>query len=153
MKLTSTTLLVLICITTTLSAQNLDWASKVGTRSFPSGEKVYSVNKYGAVNDGKTINTKSIQKAIDACAKKGGGVVSFQAGTYVTGALFLKDNVHPVSRNCCDPLAGDRPAREKGIHPPLFCPGILHDPAECLWFLYTPGYAIAVFYSLVPLVL
>ena len=31
---------------------------------------------YGAVNDGKTINTKAIQKAIDDSADKGGGTVN-----------------------------------------------------------------------------
>lgn len=52
------------------------------------------VNNFGAISDGKTINTAAIQKAIDACASKGGGIVSFKPGTYVTGALFLKANVH-----------------------------------------------------------
>ncbi|HAX94273.1 MAG TPA: hypothetical protein DCY25_10090, partial [Bacteroidales bacterium] len=50
-----------------------------------------NVIDYGAVNDGKTINTKEIQKAIDDCAKKGGGTVHFPAGRYVTGTIFLKN--------------------------------------------------------------
>jgi len=85
-----------ICFSTIslIKAQNLEWASKVGSRSFPKDEKIFSVNKFGAVKDGKTNSTKFIQKAIDACAKKGGGIVVFESGTYVTGALFLKNNVH-----------------------------------------------------------
>ena len=86
--------LVLWFSTITCNAQNLDWASKVGSRSFPTNEKVFSVNKYGAVGDGKTNCTSFIQKAIEACTKKGGGIVAFEKGTYLTGALFLKDNVH-----------------------------------------------------------
>lgn len=47
----------------------------------------------GAVNDGKTISTKAIQKAIDECAEKGGGTVHFPAGRYISGTLFLKSFV------------------------------------------------------------
>ena len=77
-------------------AQNLPapaWTKKVGSRSFPSSQKIYYVNDFGAVNDTTTVNTSSIQKAIDECAAKGGGIVAFKSGTYVTGALFLKSNV------------------------------------------------------------
>lgn len=48
---------------------------------------------YGAKPDGKTVNTKMIQKAIDACADAGGGTVVFKPGTYMTGSIFLKDKV------------------------------------------------------------
>jgi len=70
------------------------WTKKVGSRSFPSSQKIYYVNDFGAVNDTTTVNTSSIQKAIDECAAKGGGIVAFKSGTYVTGALFLKSNVN-----------------------------------------------------------
>jgi hypothetical protein len=53
----------------------------------------FNIMDYGAVNDGKTINTKSIQKAIDDCAGKGGGTVYFPAGRYISGTLFLKSFV------------------------------------------------------------
>ena len=54
---------------------------------------VVNVTDYGAVNDGKTICTRGIQKAIDDCAKKGGGTVYFPAGRYISGTLFLKSFV------------------------------------------------------------
>ena len=65
-----------------------EWTKKVGARSFPSGKTVYYVNSFGAVSDTVTINTKAIQRAIDACAAKGGGIVAFRPGTYVTGCLL-----------------------------------------------------------------
>ncbi len=49
-----------------------------------------NVLDFGAVNNGKTISTQAIQKAIDDCAKKGGGTVHFPAGRYITGTIFLK---------------------------------------------------------------
>ena len=53
----------------------------------------FRVEKYGAVGDGKTLNTVAIQKAIDACSKKGGGVVLFSKGDYVTGTFEIKSGV------------------------------------------------------------
>ncbi len=54
---------------------------------------VHDVTQYGAVADGKTLNTASIQAAIDACAAAG-GVVSFPPGSFLTGTIYLKSGVH-----------------------------------------------------------
>ena len=54
---------------------------------------VYSVSDFGAVGDGQTLNTKSIQNAIDTCSQNGGGRVLVASGKYLTGTLFLKDHV------------------------------------------------------------
>ena len=51
------------------------------------------VRSFGAVGDGTTINTASIQAAIDYVASKGGGKVVFTPGDYVTGSIFLKNGV------------------------------------------------------------
>lgn len=54
---------------------------------------VYDVGAFGAVGDGKTINTVAIQRAINTCAGAGGGTVLISNGVYLTGALFLKQGV------------------------------------------------------------
>jgi len=53
----------------------------------------YLVTDYGAKGDGKTNNTKFIQKAIDACAAKGGGRVIVPAGEFLTYMVAVKSNV------------------------------------------------------------
>ncbi len=53
----------------------------------------YFVENYGAVADGKTLNTKAIQNAIEEASFKGGGQVVFSKGIYLTGSIILKSNV------------------------------------------------------------
>ncbi len=63
--------------------------------SCTSGHKtgVYDVTDYGAATDGTTLATEAIQKAIDACAADGGGVVTVPKGDYLTATLNLRNNV------------------------------------------------------------
>jgi polygalacturonase len=56
-------------------------------------ERYYYVEDFGAIADGETLNTASIQQAIDACHMAGGGVVLFSKGWYLTGTVYLKSNV------------------------------------------------------------
>jgi polygalacturonase len=53
-----------------------------------------NIVKYGAKSDGITLNTKSINNAIIACNKKGGGVVLIPKGFWLTGPIELKSNVN-----------------------------------------------------------
>ncbi len=55
--------------------------------------KSYDVCSYGAINDGKTLATQAINKAITDCNAAGGGTVVVPTGTYLTGTIILKDNV------------------------------------------------------------
>lgn len=55
--------------------------------------KDVTITDFGAKADGKTVATQAIQKAIDACNQSGGGQVIVPAGTFVTGTIFIKDNV------------------------------------------------------------
>jgi polygalacturonase len=56
-------------------------------------KKTFKVEKYGAIGDSVKLNTIAIQKAIDDCSQKGGGVVLFSKGQYVTGTIDLKSGV------------------------------------------------------------
>jgi polygalacturonase len=53
-----------------------------------------SILKYGAKDDGITLNTRSINGAINECSNKGGGVVLVPAGFWLSGPLVLKSNVN-----------------------------------------------------------
>jgi hypothetical protein len=70
------------------------WTKLTGARNTPGRKKVFPANEFGAKADGITNSTKAIQKAVDECARSGGGIVSFEKGEYVTGAIYLKSNVN-----------------------------------------------------------
>jgi polygalacturonase len=53
----------------------------------------FNVRDYGAVGDGRTLDTVALQAAIDTCHQRGGGTIFFPAGTYVTGSLFLHNHI------------------------------------------------------------
>jgi hypothetical protein len=54
---------------------------------------VYNVKDFGAKGDGVRDDTGSIQNAIDACVRGGGGTVLFPVGTYAVGlTLTLPQN-------------------------------------------------------------
>ena len=54
---------------------------------------VYNASKFGIRSDGVTMNTRSIQYAIDWIAEQGGGTLRFWVGRYLTGSIHLKSNV------------------------------------------------------------
>lgn len=78
------TLSILLCILLFLSA-----ASAQKTRVM-----TYNVRDYGAVGDGKNLDSPPINKTIEACALGGGGTVVVPSGTYLSGSIHLKSNVH-----------------------------------------------------------
>ena len=53
----------------------------------------YDITKYGVADDGK-VYTRQLQDLIDYIGEGGGGVLVVPKGTYYTGALFFKQNVH-----------------------------------------------------------
>lgn len=72
-------LVVLLLLSTTLLAQI-------------NSLNIYNVKDFGAIGDGKTLETNALQKAIDECSVLG-GTVYFPSGRYLTGSLELKSNV------------------------------------------------------------
>jgi len=66
--------------------------SRIKAPTFPN--KDFNITNYGAVGDGNTNCTKVINNAILAANKAGGGRVVVPAGTFLTGAIYLKSNVN-----------------------------------------------------------
>ena len=58
-----------------------------------SQSTAYNIKNYGAKGDGKNLDTKAIDKAIDAASAAGGGTVFFPAGDYLSVTIHLKSNV------------------------------------------------------------
>jgi len=86
-------LIVILIITGTASFAQFN--AKMPVIISPKFKKdTCSILKFGAVSDGNTLNTKAINNAIDACNKKGGGVVLVPSGLWLTGPVVIKSNVN-----------------------------------------------------------
>lgn len=66
-----------------------------GLAQEPTGadRRRFVVTDFGAVADGKTLNTVAIQQAIDRAEAAGRGVVEIPKGTFRSGSIFLKRGV------------------------------------------------------------
>ncbi len=64
------------------------------TFNVANAAEFYNVKTYGAKGDGKTLDHQSINKAIDAAVKNGGGTVYIPAGTYLSGSIHMKSNIN-----------------------------------------------------------
>lgn len=53
----------------------------------------YKASIFGVKSDGLTLNSRSIQKAVDFINENGGGRLVFYVGRYLTGTIHLKSNV------------------------------------------------------------
>lgn len=56
-------------------------------------DRVCSIDDYGAVAGGKTMNTLAFKKAIDACSALGGGKIDVPAGIWLSGPIHLTNNI------------------------------------------------------------
>lgn len=57
------------------------------------GAALHDVRDHGAAGDGTTLDTAAVQRALDAAAEGGGGVVAFGPGTYRLGTVHLRSRV------------------------------------------------------------
>ncbi len=75
-----------------LAAAALSWTAAAGDLA-SSTSSICNVASYGAKGDRQSNDTAAIQRAVDTCAKGGGGTVFFPAGDFRSGSIFLKSNV------------------------------------------------------------
>src|SRR5215467_6537185 len=64
-----------------------------GAKDAPPLASAFDVKAFGAKGDGTAIDTPAINKAIEAAARAGGGVVRFPAGAYSCFSIRLKSKV------------------------------------------------------------
>src|SRR5215510_906262 len=85
------------CVCAAANHQSAEWSkvpvilSRIKAPTFPNRE--FNITKFGAVPSSRNDATAAIRRAIEACAKAGGGRVIVPPGEYVTGPLHLKSNV------------------------------------------------------------
>jgi polygalacturonase len=70
---------------------------------------VFDIRTYGAVGDGKTVDSSAINKAIEAAAAAGGGTVLVPAGTWLAFSIRLKSHVALCLAQGATILAADSP--------------------------------------------
>jgi hypothetical protein len=89
----------------------------------PGAAKDYPASLFGIYSDGVTLNTRSIQFAIDHIHQQGGGRLVFDVGRFLTGSIHLKSNVTihllegAVLLGALNPLDYDR----KGLTALILC--------------------------------
>lgn len=54
---------------------------------------IYNIEDFGALKNSGELATEAIARAITAASEAGGGTVYIPAGTYLTGAIFMKNNI------------------------------------------------------------
>jgi polygalacturonase len=65
-----------------------------GSHPAPTPELLFNVRTFGALGDGKQIDSPAIDRAIAAAAAAGGGTVVLPSGTYLSFSIHLKSKVH-----------------------------------------------------------
>ena len=84
------------------------------TRTDSATRGTLDVRAFGATGDGKTLDTPAINKAIDAAAAAGGGIVRFPAGSYLCYSIHLKSHITLFLDPGATIVAADAPAAGAG---------------------------------------
>ena len=85
------------------------WRTALAQTATPPDRISYNVRAFGAVGDGKNLDSPAINRAIDACAQAGGGTVFFPAGIYASWSIHLKSNIALYLDQSATILAADPP--------------------------------------------
>ena len=121
-------LLLILCSSLTAQHPSVDQEIKAYTSKLPFSmpqiqlpaipNATVNIADFGAVADGRTMNTQAINAAIRTCAKKGGGVVVIPAGMWLTGPIELESNIELRAETGAmvffSPRFEDYPVPEKG---------------------------------------
>src|SRR5438105_14488287 len=83
-----------------------------GCQSFRQPHDLFTVKNFGALADGKHLDSPAINRAIDAAARSGGGTVHLAAGTYRCYSIHLKSNVALCLEQGATILAAELPATQ-----------------------------------------
>jgi polygalacturonase len=70
---------------------------------------LFDIRTYGALGDGKAVDSPAINKAIEAAAALGGGTVFVPAGTWLCFSIRLKSHIHLYLAQGAVLLAADSP--------------------------------------------
>ena len=86
----------------------------------PAPGNTLDVRAFGGTGDGKTLDTPAVNKAIDAAAAAGGGIVRFPAGSYLCYSIHLKSHITLFLDPGATIAAADAPAASSsgGYDPP-----------------------------------
>src|SRR5580698_1729387 len=69
------------------------WAGLGLSTAAATAPAFFDVKHFGAAGDGKRLETAALNRAIEACATRGGGTVYLPPGKYLTGTVILKSHV------------------------------------------------------------
>lgn len=70
------------------------WPGPAVAQSLPGQSTgTWDVRTFGAVGDGRRLDTASINAAIRSCSRSGGGIIELGPGTYRVGTIELLSNV------------------------------------------------------------
>ena len=78
-------------------------------RGVEGAKAFFDVRAFGAVGDGKTVDSPAVNRAIEAVAAAGGGTLVFPAGEYVCFTIRLKSGVEIFLSRGCRVIAADSP--------------------------------------------
>src|SRR5471032_279682 len=89
-----------------------------GLKATPLHATTFDVKTFGAVGDGKTVDTVAINKTIDAAHAAGGGTVQFSPGTYLSFSIHLQSNIALYLEHGATILAAETPPEGGGDYDP-----------------------------------
>jgi len=76
------------------SSQNISGAKSFSAGALlDEGNQIWNVKAYGATGNGTTVDTTSVQNAVNAALAAGGGSVFFPEGTYVMSNVTFGSNI------------------------------------------------------------